>query len=167
MKKWIRGNYDQLSNIASAIISVCLSLVASYSYDILKGDESVPSNSYIICTLIIFVFAAIVGISFLSKKLKKDLFAVDLLNNNIQKAYLAIQDLSLESQSYLQEHDNKNLEGWVFQNIKLAVNKCYDFFSSSFVPSFKIFRISFIANEFLNSLLSISITSSNKSSIES
>ncbi len=132
MKKWIINNYDHISNIVSAIASILLSLLASYIYDRIKSEDTSGVNIYIIITLVVFASAIIIFLSMLSKHIKKFIFKDDDLNKYIQKAYLAIQDYSLESQSYLQENGNKDLNGWFFQNIQSAVNKCYDFFYSSF-----------------------------------
>ncbi len=131
-KKWVVNNYDHLSNIISAIASILFSLVTNYLYDNIKSEDSSITNIYIIITLIVFVLAAIIGLSVLSKRIKKYIFKDEDLNNYIQKAYLAIQDYSLESQSYLQEKGSKDLKNWFLQNIQLAVDKCYEFFYSSF-----------------------------------
>lgn len=132
MKKLIVKNYDHISNIFSATASILLSLLASYIYDKLKSENTSGVNIYIIITLIIFATAAIILLSILSKHIKKYVFKDEDLNKYIQKAYLAIQDYSLETQSYFQEIGNKDLNSWVYQNIQSAVNKCYDFFYSSF-----------------------------------
>ena len=132
MKKWIENNYDHISNIVSAIASVVLSLVASYIYDQLKNEQASGTNIYIIISLGIFAMIIIILLSVFSKRIKKHIFKDDDFNKYIQKAYLAIQEFSLESQSYLQENGDKELAIWFYQNIQLAVNKCYDFFYSSF-----------------------------------
>lgn len=132
MKKWIINNYDHISNIVSAIVSILLSLLASYIYDKIKIVDTPGINTYIIVTLIIFTAVSIVFLSILSKYIKKCIFKDEDLNRYIQKAYLAIQDYSLETQSYLQESGIENLNSWFLQNIQTAVNKCYDFFYSSF-----------------------------------
>lgn len=132
MKKWIVNYYDHISNIASAIASILLSLLASYFYDRIKSEDTSGTNIFIIVTLVVFSVIIIILLSILSKYIKKHIFKDEDLNKYIQKAYLAIQDYSLESQSYLQETGSKDLTGWFFQNIQLAVNKCYDFFYSSF-----------------------------------
>lgn len=132
MKKWIEYNYDHISNVASAIVSILLSLLASCIYDKIKIKDASGVNIYIVITLIIFAFVIIILLSILSKHIKKRIFKDGDLNNYIQKAYLSIQDYSLESQSYLQEKGSKDLNGWFLQNIQSAVNKCYDFFYFSF-----------------------------------
>ena len=132
MKKWIVNNYDHISNIISAIASILLSLLASCIYDKIKSEDALGVNIYIIITLIIFASGIIILLSMLSKYIKKLIFKDEDLNKYIQKAYLAIQDYSLESQSYLQEKESQSLNGWFLQNIQLAVNKCYDFFYASF-----------------------------------
>ena len=130
--KWIENYYDHISNIASAISTILLSLLASYIYDTVKSEETTGINIYVIVTLIVFSAMIIILLSILSKVIKKHIFKDANLNEYIQKAYLAIQDFSLESQSYLQEKDYKELSEWFYLNIQLAVNKCYDFFCSSF-----------------------------------
>lgn len=132
MKKWIENNYDHISNIASAMASILLSILANFVYDKLKGEHTGGTNIYIIITLVIFIFVIIVILSIASKAIKKHIFRDTKLNEYIQKAYLAVQDLSLESQSFLQEEKNKDLTNWFLKNIQLAVDKCYDFFYSSF-----------------------------------
>lgn len=132
MKKWIINNYVHISNIISAIASILLSLLASYIYDKMKSEEATGVNIYIVITLIIFAAGIIILLSLLSKHIKNRIFKDEDLNKYIQKAYLAIQDYSLESQSYLQEKDSQDLNGWFLQNIQSAVNKCYEFFYSSF-----------------------------------
>ncbi len=132
MKKWIINNYDHISNIISAIASILLSLLASYIYDQMKSEDATGVNIYIVITLIIFASGIIILLSVLSKHIKKLIFKDEDFNKYIQKAYLAIQDYSLESQSYLQEKGSQDLSGWFLQNIQSAVNKCYDFFYSSF-----------------------------------
>ena len=132
LKKWVLNNYDHISNIVSAIASVLLSLFTNYLYDKIKSEDALGVNIYIVISLFIFAFAAIIGLSVLSKCIKKRIFKDEDLNNYIQKAYLAIQDYSLESQSHLQENKSKDLNNWVLQNIQLAVEKCYEFFYSSF-----------------------------------
>ena len=128
MKKWIQNNYDHISNIVSALASVSLSLLASYIYDQIKSNDTAGTNIYISISLAIFAIFIIIGLSIISKKIKKCIFKDDDLNKYIQKAYLAVQDFSLESQSYLQEKSEKELSIWFYHNIQLAVNKCYDFF---------------------------------------
>ncbi len=132
MKKWIENNYDHISNIVSSLISIGLSILTNFVYDKLKGENTGGANIYIIITLFIFVFGIIVIISIVSKIIKKHIFKDENLNEYIQKAYLAVQDLSLESQSFLQEEKSKDLTNWFLKNIQLAVDKCYDFFYSSF-----------------------------------
>lgn len=132
MKKWIANNYDHISNIISAIASILLSLLGNYVYDRLKSNSTLTANIYIAITLIIFALVIIFLLSLLSGYIKKRIFKDTDLNNYIQKAYLAIQDYSLESQCYLQENGSQNLNSWFLQNIQSAVNKCYDFFYSSF-----------------------------------
>lgn len=132
MIKWIAKNYDHISNIISAIASILLSLLGDYIYDKIKSEDASGINTYIIVTLIVFASIVIILLSMLSKYIKNHLFKDENLNNYIQKAYLAIQDYSLESQSYLQEKGSSDLNSWFFQNIQSAVNKCYDFLYSSF-----------------------------------
>lgn len=130
-KKWIQNNYDHLSNIGSAIASVLLSMLASFFYGVLTTTDESP-KAYIFISLLIFTSALVIGLSFLSARIKKYIFKDKDYNRYVQKAYLAIQDYSLESQSFLMEHDPQKLDEWFLFNIQLAVNKCYDFFSSSF-----------------------------------
>lgn len=134
MNKWIQKNYDHISNVGSAIVSVLLSMLAGFiSKTIVPSDEATTSTDiYVTVTLIFFAGALIVILSLISAKIKKKLFKESDYNKYVQKAYLAIQDYSFESQNYYQEIDSGNLNSWFLHNIQLTVNKCYDFFASSY-----------------------------------
>ncbi len=133
MLRWIEKNYDYISNIVSAVTSVALSLLSTYLYESFKGDgAATAADKYILVTLVIFSLALVVVVSWGLRAVKKCIFKDEDLNKYIQKAYLSIQDLSLESQSCLQELGKNQLDKWAFQNIQLAVDKCYEFLWSSF-----------------------------------
>lgn len=137
IKKFVINNYDHISNIISALLSIGLSVLASTIYENLKDESTKSNNTFIIVSLVIFVLALIFVISIVSKKLKNHLFKDEKYNEYIQKAYLAIQNLSLKNQEIFQEkcsssYDKKNMQEWVLQGMQLAVEKCYEFFYSSF-----------------------------------
>lgn len=134
MNKWIQRNYDHISNIGSAIISILLSMLAGHFLNILSAPEETSKSAqiYITLSLIVFTLILIILMSCLSAKIKKWIFKESDYNRYIQKAYLAIQDYSFESQNYYQEIDRGHLDKWFLHNIQLTVDKCYDFFTSSF-----------------------------------
>lgn len=132
IKKWIEENYDHISNMISGVSSILLSLLASFIYDKLKDEETVGTNFYIIFSLAFFFILLMLLLSILSRHIKRRIFKDADLNKYIQKAYIAIQDFSLDSQRCLQENGDGRLNEWFLQNIQLAINKCYDFFCSSF-----------------------------------
>lgn len=160
MRKWIENNFDHISNIISAIGSILLSLLASYVYDSLKNEKSTMTNNYIIFTLIVFICCFIIIFSIISNRIKNFYFKEADLNEYIQKAYFAVQDLSLESQSILQERNDKELSGWFMENMQLAVNKCYDFFYSSFSKSKTLieetkFEVTFMTLSYIDGKITI------------
>lgn len=141
--KWLADNYDHVSNVVSAILSVILSLIASFVYDQITEDEMNATNIYIGITLVVFVLALIVLISVGSQMIKKNIFTDIKYNDYIQKAYIAIQNLSLKSQAILQEncadtYDSKCLINWAVDSMQFTVDKCYDFFYTSFSNSVKL-----------------------------
>lgn len=140
---WIRNRiidyYDHISNIVSAISSVLLSLLANYIYEFLCADNESLSyaNYFIIITLIFFVIALIVGVSFVSQKIKKHLFHDKYYNEYIQKAYFAIQDLSKRNQEEFQNlcgitYNKTDLIQWIMRCMQISVDECYNFFHNSF-----------------------------------
>ena len=137
IKRFLIKNFDHISNVISAVLSIALSILASILYDNLKNDEHTQSNIFILISLGIFVLALILVISVISKKIKNYLFKDEKYYEYIQKAYLAIQNLSLKNQAILQEkcnnsYDKKAIQGWVLEGMQLTVENCYDFFYTSF-----------------------------------
>lgn len=137
-KIWLMKKYDQLSNIISSVLSIALSLLANYFYDkITQESEPTDRDVYVIVTLGIFLLMTIIGTSLLSKLLKNYIFKDSKYDACIQKAYFAIQQLSLECQESLQEIcdgkiDDQKLLIWIQNSMQLAVEKCYNFFCTSF-----------------------------------
>lgn len=137
-KGWLMKYYDQLSNIISSVLSIVLSLLAEHFYSKLT-QESEPTDRdvYVIVTLGIFLLMIIILTSLLSKVLKNYIFKDSKYDACIQKAYFAIQQLSLECQESLQETcdgkiDNQKLLTWILNSMQLTVEKCYNFFCTSF-----------------------------------
>lgn len=136
-KKFLTEKFDIISNVISAILSIVLSVIASLIYDSLKNEQTTKGNIFILLSLSIFVLALIIVISIFSQKIKKRIFKDEKYNEYIQKAYLAIQNLSLKNQAILQEkcnnsYDKKAIQEWVLEGMQLAVENCYDFFYTSF-----------------------------------
>lgn len=81
-------------------------------------------------------------------------------NRYIQKAYLAIQDYSYESQNFNLEVDGNSIDKYFLHNIQLMVDKCYDFFVSSY-SSDKIlvddtkFEVTFMTKSYKDSHITI------------
>ena len=162
MEKWIQNNYDHISNVGSSISAVLLSMLANYLYTMLSLPEerAKVSNICIIIVLIIISFGIILALSHLFAHIKKSIFKDSDYNRYIQKAYLAIQDYSYESQNFYREIDNENIYKCFLHNIQLMVDKCYDFFVSSF-SSGKIlvkdvkFEVTFMTKSYKDSHITI------------
>lgn len=142
-RKCLIRNFDHISNVVSALLSIGLSILASFIYDQLKNEQPTKSNIFILVSLSIFVLGLILVISVISKAIKKHLYRDEKYNEYIQKAYLAIQNLSLKNQEILQEkcnssYNKKDMQEWVLKGMQLAVENCYDFFYTSFGGGFRL-----------------------------
>ena len=137
MKKFMKKHYDYISMILSSVLSIGISFAASVLFDLLKGENKTNTSIFIMVSLLVFVFLFILFFAFLSKQIKKSIFKDSNFNDYIQKAYLTVQDYTQESQSLLHkkldnDHQISDLKDWYLDNLQLAINKCYDFFYSSF-----------------------------------
>lgn len=166
LKNTLINNYDQISTIVSSILSILLSMLASFFYAKLSDSNNQTSESiYVEITLCFFVIFLIVILSFLSKKVKNAIFKDDKYDLYIQKAYLAIQQLSLECQEVLQENcnkqlDNKNLSVWIIKSMQLSVEKCYEFFCNSFESGISLidkikFEVTFMTKSYKDNKITI------------
>ena len=73
-KRFLIKNFDHISNVISAILSIALSILASVVYDNLKNNEQTKSNLFILISLGIFLLALILVISIISKKIKRHIW---------------------------------------------------------------------------------------------
>lgn len=143
VKRFLIKNFDHISNVVSAILSIGLSILASVVYDNFKQDEQTKSNIFILISLGIFVLTLIVVISIISKRIKNHIFKDEKYHEYIQKAYLAIQNLSLKNQAILQEkcngdYDKRAIQKWALEGMQLAVENCYNFFYNSFANGVRL-----------------------------
>lgn len=143
-KLWLENNYDVLSNTISSFLSIGLSFGVNFFYDYIKKEEGSQSvKAYIIITLIFILIILIAFTSILSKKVKNIILKDYKYDAYVQKAYIAIQQLSLKCQASLQEigdvdFGQQGMISWIMDSMQLTINECYNFFCTSFDTGTKL-----------------------------